>query len=267
MRGVIFAQTLRRNWLQALGWGLGIGMLGLFILAMLPNVEMIEQYQRLMAALPPAVLAAFGMSDISQLASAEGFIGFAYFSYVMMLVSAYAVVLGMNVTAVEEDRGILDVLMSAPVSRAQLMIEKFLAYLLLMVITILLTFGGFVIGSAFSVPVDLGLLFTGTLNMIPAALTVFGFTVLMGALLRTRTTALAVSVGFVVVSYFIEFIGSAASDTAAAALRLVSYYNYYGGGDYMTTGIQWGNVLLLIVVGVGLFSGGVFLFQRRDIGL
>ena len=267
MRGVIFAQTLRRNWLQILYWGLGIGMFGATILAMLPNMDMIEQYQRLFASLPPAVLAAFGMTDISQMATPEGFICFAYFSYMMMVISAYAIIAGLNGTAVEEDRGILDMLLSAPVSRTQLVIEKCLAYMLILSLIIIVSYSGFLVGSLVSVPLDMGVLFAGSLNMLPGALTVFGFTVFAGALLRTRAMALAVAGGFVVVSYFIEFIGAAASNTAAAGLRVISYYSYYGGGSFATNGFQWGNMTLLVVAGVVLFFGGMFLFQRRDIGL
>jgi ABC-2 type transport system permease protein len=267
MTGVIFTHTLRKNWRQILYWGVGMALLGVYILALLPNVDMIEQYRRLFETLPPTLLAAFGMSDLDQLATPEGFISFAYFSYMMMIMSAYGVIAGMNVTAVEEDRGILDMLLSAPISRTQLVIEKCAAYIVIMLLIVLVSFSGFVIGSLFSVPIDLGMMFAGSVNMFPGTLTVFGFTVFAGALFRRRGTALAVASGFVVVSYFIDFIGEAASDTVAAALRVISYYSYYGGGSFASTGFQWGNVALLTAAGVVLFFVGMLLFRRRDIGL
>ena len=48
------------------------------------------------------------------------------------------------------------------------------------------------------------------------------------------SVAAAVASGFVVVSYFIEFIGNAASDTAAASLRVFSFFSYYDGGRIMS---------------------------------
>lgn len=268
MRGVIFTHTLRRSWLSAVYWGVGVGVIGMFIMLILPNAESLQRFARLLESMPPALLQAFGASDVAQLATPEGFIGFGYFTYTMLIMSVYGVVAGLNVTTVEEDRGILDILLSAPVSRTQLMVEKGLAYVLLMVLTILVSYLGFVGGKAVStLDVDLGKLFVASLNMLPAMLTVFGFSVLVGALARSRATALALAVAFVIGSYFIEFIGNAASQTAVAALRVLSYFSYTGSDTVMTSGLAWGNIVLLIAVGAVLFVGGAFLFQRRDIGL
>ncbi len=267
MRGVIFWQTLRHHWRQALYWGGGIGLLGIYILLALPNVDMLEQYAQLMETMPPLVLQAFGATDAAQLATPEGFIGFGYFSYMMLIMGAYAVGAGLNVTAVEEDRGILDVLLSAPISRTQLMIEKILAYRVIILLIILVSFGFLAAGAVFSIPMDMGKLFAGSLNMLPASLTVLGFTVFVGAWVRVRTTALAISAGFVVVGYFFDFIGRAASESVINVLTKISYYSYYGGGQFMSTGVVWGNVAILIAVGLILFVAGVAVFQRRDIGL
>lgn len=268
MKGVIFTHTLRTNLLSAVYWGAGVGSVGLLFLLILPNVEVLEQFTRLLEAMPPALLQAFGAADAAQFGTPEGFLSFSYFNYMMLILSAYGVTAGLSVMTAEEDRGILDSLLSAPVSRVQLMLEKAFAYLVLMLVLLLVSFLGFVIGTATStLPLDLSKLLVGTLNMLPPMLTVFGFTVFAGALMRGRPAALALGVAFVVGSYFINFIGGAASQTAVAVLRVVSYFTYYGGETILTSGVEWGGVGILIAAGVILFAGGAFLFQRRDIGL
>lgn len=35
----------------------------------------------------------------------------------------------------------------------------------------------------------------------------------------------------------------------------------------MSTGLQWGNILVLVVAAVALLAAGTWFFERRDIGL
>ena len=147
--------------------------------------------------------------------------------------------------------------------------ERLLAYTLMLVLMLGLTFVAMllVLLSNNTMDIDPLTLLAGIINFLPSTLLVLTFTALMGTALRTRGRAAAVATGFVIVSYFINFIGSAASDTAAAALRVVSFFNYYDGSNIMTTGIVWGNVGLLLLVVVICTAGTLWFFERRDIGV
>ena len=90
--------------------------------------------------MPPLLLQAFGMTDAAQLATPAGFLDFGFFSYMMLVLAAYAVIAGLSVTANEEDRGIMDVLLSLPIPRWRLVVERFLAYALILVLILVLTF-------------------------------------------------------------------------------------------------------------------------------
>ncbi len=268
MPGIIFAQTLRRNWRQAIYWGAGIALLGMYVIILVPNVDMLQQYAQLMESIPPLLIQAFGVSDVSEVATPEGFIAFGYFSYIMLVMATYGVMAGMNVTANEEDRGIMDVLLSTPVVRWRVVLEKLLAYLLIITGIVAVSFVGLWIGTLATpgLGLDAGKLLIGSLNLLPATFTVLAFTIFVGALMRSRGTALALAAIFVVGAYFIDFLGNAASETSAAALRAISFYSYYGGGDIMKTGLNWGNIAVLVAAGIVLVAAGVLLFQRRDIG-
>jgi ABC-2 type transport system permease protein len=269
MTGVVFGSVLRHNWKSALYWGIGIALLGVYIIVVIPNVDMLNQYTSLIESMPPMLMAAFGITDAAQMATPKGFLGFGFFGYVMLVLSAYGVIAGLNITANEEDRGILDVVLSLPIPRWRVMLERFLAYALLIVVMLIIAGGSMWLTAQANSGMDFntGRMFEGIINLLPGTLTVLAATTFVGALLRSRGAAAAAAAGFVIVSYFIDFIGNAASETAAAALRTISYFRYYEGGQIMSTGLQWGNVLVLVVAAVVLLAGGLWFFERRDIGL
>ncbi len=269
MSGVIFRNTLLRNWRSMLYWGIGVALLGSYVIFVLPNVDILEQYASLISSMPPVLMAALGVTDTAQMATPEGFLAVGFFGYIMLVMAAYGVIAGLNVTANEEDRGILDVVLSLPVPRSRVILERFLAYALMIVgillITALLMTLAVQLNPAMTF--DTARMLVGVFNLLPASLTVLAFTTFIGALARSRSLAAGIAAGFVVLSYFIDFLGNAASSTAAAALRVVSLFSYYNGGQIMNTGLQWGNILVLLAAAAVLLIGGVLCFERRDIGL
>ncbi len=268
MTGVIFWNTLRRSWRGGLYWGIGIALLGLYALIVIPNVDMLKQYADLVASMPPALMQLFGTSDAASLATPAGFLGFAFFSYTLLILSAYGVIAGLNITANEEDRGILDVTLSLPIPRWRLVAERLLAYTVIVVLMLMLTFVAmWMVLQSNPMEIGAGRLLEGVVNMLPSTLLVLTFTALAGTALRSRGIAAAVASAFVIVSYFVDFIGNAASDTAASAVRVLSYFNYYNGGTIMSTGLVWGNVILLLVFAALFAAAALWFFQRRDIGV
>src|SRR3954466_12868953 len=103
MTGVVFMNTLRRNWLNGLYWAIGIALLGVYIIVVVPNVDMLKQYADLVKTMPPLLLQAFGASASADITTPAGFLGFGFFSYILLVIAAYSVVAGLNVTANEED--------------------------------------------------------------------------------------------------------------------------------------------------------------------
>ena len=269
MTGVVFKNTLQRSWRGMIYWAIGVAFLGVYSLVVIPNVDMLKQYADLIGNMPPALMQMFGVSDAASMATPAGFLGFAFFGYTLLILAAYAVVAGLNITANEEDRGILDLVLSLPIPRWRLMVERLLAYTLMLVAILTLTFVPMwlIMSSNDVMGIDPTRLLEGVINMLPSTLLVLAVTALAGTALRTRGRAAALATGFVIVSYFINFIGSAASDTAAASLRVVSFFTYYNGGEIMNTGLVWGNVGLLVVVTAICTAAALWFFERRDISV
>ena len=127
MSGTIFMETLRHNWRIALYWGLGIGGYAVLIILLIPSVDVLKQYADLVANMPAGMLKMFGAADASSLGTPEGFLGFGFFTYTVLMLAVYAVVAGLGVTANEEDQGILDVVLSLPVPRWRIIVERLAA--------------------------------------------------------------------------------------------------------------------------------------------
>jgi ABC-2 type transport system permease protein len=268
MSGVIFAETLRRNWRQILYWGLGLAILGFYIMVVIPDVDALQQYAKLAENLPPALLKMFGAEDAAAIATPEGFVSFGYFGYTLLILAVYAVIAGLSVTANEEDEGIMDVLLSLPVPRWRVIVEKTLAYALIVVVIILLGLVGLWAGTQSSaLQVNMARLVEGTINMIPSTLLMLVFTVFVAVVVRRKSTATAIVAAVIVASYFMTFIGEAVTNEIVQTLGKLSFFSYYASQDVIVNGLNLGNILLLLAATALFFVGSLWCFQRRDVGL
>lgn len=268
MSGVVFRETLRRSWRGMLYWGIGLGFLGLVTILVIPNVDALQQIQKLMETLPPALINAMGMEDASQMATPEGFLGGAYFGRVILIMAVYAVIAGLNVTANDEDQGIMDVVLSLPLPRRYIVIERFAAYALMSSGIVALGFLGVYIGGlSTGMGVATDKLIVANVNLLPSTLLMLAFTVFAGTFFRTKGSATAAAALFVIGSYVIDVIGEAARETVIAQLRVVSLFSYLDNAHVIQNGLNIGNVLLLLGVTAVLVVASVWSFQRRDVGV
>ncbi len=268
MSGIVIGNTLRTSWKQILYWGAGLGVLGLYIdfIAMSPDI--ISGYADLLKTMPPAVLQAFGASDIQLLTTAEGWIVSVFVSEAAIFLSVFAVMAGLNITANDEQSGVMDVILSLPISRAAYLLERWIGYALIglgiVVLCALITLAG-IIGMNVDAPHDV--ILKSILNMYPAALLVMTVTSLLATILRRRTVAIAVSAAFVVASYIFNAIGAAAGGAFADLMKSVSYFSYINGEAFVIgTYDPADSVIVLVAVLVG-FALSLKMFVSRDIGV
>lgn len=268
MPGSIFRDTLRADWRQMLYWGIGMGFFGAFLLIAIPNVEALQTYAQLVEVLPESMRQMVGLGDIATLTTPEGFIAFGFFGYGILVFAIYAVLAGLSVTANDEDDGIMDVVLSLPIPRWRLVVEKVLAYVVISVGIIIMAFVMMLIGTLFSsLDPDMGRLVASGINLVPATLLMLAITVFFSAVMRRKSMATMIAAGIIIGSYFMNFIGEAATGTFGDVMGGLSFFNYYDNQGVMANGLDVGNVVLLLVVASVLFVGSVWAFNRRDVGL
>lgn len=269
MTGTIFTEQLKRIWRHILYWGLGMGFFTWLIMLVIPDSEVLNEYASLLEAMPPFLMQAFGASDMEALATAEGFIGLEIFSFVILLLAAYAISSGMNIVSNDEDSGSLDVLLALPVPRWRIIVEKFAAYALVIVTIAISTYAGLYLGNSMTeLDVNMQVMAAASFNLIPATLAIMAFTVFVAGFTARRGIVLAASSAFVVISYFVYTIGNAVNTAAANLANSFSVFSYYDHEGIIISGsVQWTNVVVLLVLATVLIATSLMTFERRDVGV
>jgi ABC-2 type transport system permease protein len=269
MNGSVFREIWRQTRVQALLWGLGLASMGFLVVLMIPDAKGLQQMKQLVETLPPLLIRAIGSgTDLDYVATPEGFIAIGFFGKTLLLLAAYPVITGLRVTVNEEHSGTLDILLSFPIARWRVLLEKFLAYALsILVITVLLFVGLWAGKTVTGINLDLGRIALTVLNTMPSMILILAFTIFIGSLMNNRRIAIAIATAFVLVSFMVDAIGQVAQGTFAEDLRALSFFRYYNSTHVMRYGLVWSDLLLLLGLATALLAASFVVFQRRDVGV
>lgn len=264
-KGVIFKRTLYDNRWSVFWWGIGVGLMGLYVVLAYPSMKGLEELSAIIDS--PIFQAILG--DMSQLnfASPEGFVSIEFLSWMPIVLAVYAVMFGIGVTAGEESRGTIDVLLSTPTPRWQVIVEKFLAYAV--AISAILLLGTALILLAVLVTPEIQsastLLLLGILNMLPTMLFIAAIAICLGTFLRSSSQTGAITAAILTASYFLNSLADMSKNNVMDALRYLSFYKYYAPLTIAAEGINWGYFSLLLLLCALLLGLAIWRFERRDI--
>jgi ABC-2 type transport system permease protein len=263
LNGVIFRRTLRDSWKGILGWGILLGYMGGLVVGLFPYIEdILAQFGPIMES--PFIKSMVG--DVEQFATLEAFLGVKLFSMLPLFLGVYVVLYALGMVAGEEERGTLDVLLSTPASRGQMIVEKLGSLGVSLAAILSMMFAGILLGAATleSFPVDMGLLLQSVLNILPVTLFMAGFTLLLTTLIRPGSTAGGIAAAIIFVSYFMTTLTTMVGG-ALEKVKYFSFYYYYNGDRVITDGIHWPSFFMLLVLAFVLFGASIYFFQRRDL--
>lgn len=265
---VVFMESLRRGWRGALMWSLGLMFYSTYTVMFIPDLAGLQALVQVFEGFPSGLLQVFGFDDISAIATPEGFLGL-NMVYALVLLSIYAVFAGLSLTADEEDAGIMDMVLSLPLHRYQVIVEKFLAYSMFLVMISLFCGLGTIIGDQFNpnAAIDPTNLIMGNLSMIPSAMLIIAFTGFIGTIIRRRNHAAGIAGLFVAFSFLADNITRGMDNPIAQSIRTFSFFQYADLGRVLLTGVTLSSVLILLIATAVLIGSAVFLFQRRDISV
>ena len=268
MTGIVVGNTLRASWKQILYWGLGLGALGLYIdfIAMSPDI--ISGYADLLKTMPPAMLQAFGASDIALLTTAEGWIVSVFVSEAAIFLSVFAVLAGLNIAANDEHSGVMDIILSLPISRGIYLLERWIGFALIVLGIVLLcaliTLAGIILMNVDAPP---DVILKSILNLYPATLLVMTVTCFLASALRRRAAAIGAAAAFVVASYIFNLIGVAASGAIADIMERLSYFSYTHGEAFVIGTYDPADSIIVIAAILLGFALSLKNFVSRDIGI
>jgi len=243
---------------SVLAWGLPIGLMSAFIVAIFPSVE--ESLAKAVRGYPSGLKEAFG---IGELASVEQYLHAEMLSLIVPLALGYLAVraLAGGISGAAES-GRLDVLLSAPLSRRRLCAAGFLATAVELAAVLVVSWALTMAGSAlFGAGLGAGPAAAGFASVWPLALLFAGLgLVVSGWSLRTPVVTGAVA-GVLVAMYVVDLIGKL--DPGLSGLRYASVFRYYGNA--IEDGIEALAFVGITVAAILLAALGAWLFDRRDL--
>ena len=239
-------------------WGLPLGLMSAFIVAIFPSVE--TSLSKAIKGYPQGLKEAFG---IGELTSVEQYLHAEMLSLIVPLALGYLAVraIASGLTGAAES-GRLDVLLSAPVSRARLVAAGFLATAaelaaVLLVTGLLTGIGSLLAGSG----LDAAAAARGFANVWPLALVFAGFgAIAAGFSLRTSVVTGSVA-GLLVAMYVLDLVGRL--DPSLSGVRYASVFKYYGNA--IENGIEPLAFIGVTLAACALAALGAWLFERRDL--
>jgi len=235
-----------------------------FLLAIYPTISSIIQIRDIFEKLPPAFRALFAPGGID-ITTPEGFVATEFFSLVgPLLFFAYTIAIAGSATAAEEERGTIDMLMSMPIPRWRVVLEKFVALVIGSVLLALALFGGLAVGALVA---GVRLHLDGVAAIIASAVLMallFGALALwVGALTGRRTFSIGLAFAVAIAAYFLYSFSQLAD--VLRPFQPLSPFTYYIGDNPFVNGLVPANVAVLGLTTLVFFILAVVAFQRRDL--
>ena len=267
MLSSILLKTLRDKRRSMLFWGIGLVAMAILIVMFLPIIsaesELIESY---LDILPEGLMAAF-TGNIAEFATPEGFLnGELFFMMAPILFLVFAIGSGAGAIAGEEEQGTLDLLLANPLSRRRVVLEKFGALSIGIILLAIIYWVGLAVGIAV-VDVEINLL-----NVAAACLSVallgmtFGtLSLAIGCATGKRNLAMAGAGGLAVVTYFLNALSPVID--FLEPFRGLSPFYYYIGGDPLNNGLNAGHAGVLIGLITVFLVVALLIFERRDLSV
>jgi ABC-2 type transport system permease protein len=203
------------------------------------------------------------------LSSFEDWIASTVILFVPILASVYALINGTGTLAGEEEDGRLEIIITLPLSRWQVVTVKAIALsIALFIILLIVSLVGAGVFMAIESQVETELVAT---NMITSLLSTWPLTfafamisIFLATFCSRRRVAALIATALLVASYF----GSNLSGMVSSLepLEPLFLHNYLDAtGASLANGQQAGDMLVLAVVGMVAFVLALVFFQRRDI--
>jgi ABC-2 type transport system permease protein len=263
----VAARALRDRRRSMLWWSLGIVALVLFTVALFPTVEGQEAFDELADQVPEVMRNMFGFDEAVPLTSAPGYLhGRLFASLAPIVLLVFGIGAGARAIAGSEQDGTLELLLANPVTRAAVVVQRYLA---LVVLLALLTavFGVSLVVLALPFGALAGVSLTG---LAGACVGLFGVALLhasvafvVGAATGRRAWALAAATTLAAAGYLLQ--GLIPLSEAVASLRFVSPWHWYLGRNMLAQGVAPDAVTVPFALAVVCSAAGAVAFLRRDL--
>ena len=263
----VFLKTLREGRRALIGWSVGVFLTVTLIAALYPSVrENAAEFSRVIEQLPPGVRAVFVGQELD-FTSPEGYLNGRLFSFMApLLFLIFAVRLGSAAIAGEEADGTLDLLLSAPIRRWRVVVEKAAAMVVATALVAAAFWAALALSAwAFDVDVPLANLVAATVGVALLGLAFGAVALAAGAATGERGLAVAVAGTVAAISYLLNSLAPLVG--GLGEWTWLSPFRYYTDVDALRHGLDPVNALVLALIACGCGGIAAAAFERRDVGV
>jgi ABC-2 type transport system permease protein len=259
----IFLKTLRDYRVAILGWGIGMGLVVVSPMASVATLVTTPQAREQLISLA----ASFAWNaDVVAVDTIGGYATWKIGIFIF-LIAIWPLLTGSRMLRGEEERGSLDVLLSAPRPRMRVALEKLAAMwtaLLAMGLLIgLLAFGG---GQKFGADFTIGDALVYGLNVALICAVIGGIALLISQLTQEQGPAAGWTAGLLLVFIVMDMVHRVIANTEWISRLSPIYYYNLSKPLVPSYGVNVGAMLLLLALTLVISGAAAWLFARRDIG-
>jgi ABC-2 type transport system permease protein len=256
---VLAAHDLRKRWRSVLIWGIALGAVGALYVALYPTMK--NFMDEFVKQAPESLRKWMGVAGTTM--SVEQWVGMKFLNLFVPVALPFLVMLiGARTVAGAEERRALDLQLSSPVRRWQVIAASVLtmavALLGVLAITWVLTY---VAAPIAGVDLSPGLLAVAMAVLWPFCLLFGTLSLFLSTIVRRSFLATTIPAVILVVMYLLESLAQSIKSVEPA--RVFSLFYHLGnpiGGD-----IHWLAALLMFAGACILTGGAVIAFAKRDI--
>lgn len=247
------------------GWALGVIAMGGFTVGLWPALPDPTDLQQLLQSVPEGLLALFGAAGDVFLSPAGYLDGRLFALLAPLVLVLFAVGAVTAATAGEEAAGRLDLLLSTPVSRRRVVLEKAGAVALLVLVLAALLFTTLVAG-AVVVGLDVGVtqVAAACLSLVLLTWSLAALALAIACATGRRGLSLGATAAVAVAGYLVDSFAPLVD--WLATVRPASPFYLYRGNQPLVNGLDPLHAGPLAVATLLLMAVAVWNFDRRDIG-
>ena len=259
----VFLKSLREQRVALLWWTVGIIALCVLTISFYPSFKNSQGLTEFFEQAPEWMKALIG--DMAELTTPAGYLdGRLFFMMAPVLFLIFAISRGSGAIAGEEQSGTLDLLLSNPLPRWRVLLEKAGS----MVAATL------ALGAAFWIGLSLGALIVGmdisylrlaegTFSCVLLGLIFGAIARALGCAMGRRAPAVGIAAALAVGAFFLNSLVPLAKSLEGWS-KLSPFY-YYIEAEPLKNGLNWAHAGVLIAATLFFIGLAVFLFERRDI--
>ncbi|MDH6236111.1 ABC transporter permease subunit [Cryobacterium sp. CG_9.6] len=260
----VFGKVFTDSWRSLIGWGLGLAAAASLYLPIFPSMNGNAQMQELINSLPPELTRSI---NYDQIGTGPGYVQATLFGLIgFMLLSIAGIAWGAAALGGDEESGQLELTLAHGVTRVQVALSRYAALVVkilgltaLTCVLVLLWNGPAELSIDGSNLLGTGMLFGG-LILLSASVALF-----CGALTGRRIWGIGGGAAVAVVGYVFNAIGNQSSNVEW--LHALSPYYWAFGHTPLSSGANWGTVVVFSLVSVGLGVATAGVLRHRDVGV